>query len=562
MTNETIIDRSGRVRRRAALGMILLIAAALRVNHVRQPLTDVFSWRQASTAMMADNFYRVDRNIFFPQVSWTGPGPSYQGREFQTVSYTASLLYRVFGQRDWIGRGISIVFSLWGVFALFQLTRRVWDEQRALATALMYAVLPGAIFIDRSFLPDPAMLALTVTALWAYVAYLQTSQTKCLVASGIVGVFAFLTKLPGIIAIVPAVYATISILRSRNALNQRSLSPIFITLVLGLIPVAFYYAWAIHLGAHYPPYHIAGSGNWLWSTGLEKFVAEGFYLRASFKSFRWWFWTPPGIALILFGLVLPVPARGRDGKAPWLFHFWLLGCLVLYVVGARELKENVWNFHVFNVAGAALAGHALITIAMLMARRPHPRRRLAIAWAAAVIVIATSVMLAYGQRRLKTMYKPTHARDSHRLGLALRERTKADDLVVTIADDVGDPIAIYYSQRHGWVFPPAHLPKLWKPWNLMPPDPAVSIAMFEDLRAKGANWLGIVREPEDDRPGKENFWRNHPELIAHINRTCELVEKSSAWVIYRIPPAAAATRSAAPRSGPAGSPSTRGSSRR
>jgi hypothetical protein len=43
---------------------ILLIAAFLRLNHINQPLSDAFSWRETSTAMMADNFYHRNWNIF------------------------------------------------------------------------------------------------------------------------------------------------------------------------------------------------------------------------------------------------------------------------------------------------------------------------------------------------------------------------------------------------------------------------------------------------------------------------------------------------------------------
>jgi hypothetical protein len=98
---------------------ILVVAAILRFNHINQPLTDLFSWRQSSTAMMAENFYRRNWNIFYPEVNWTGPGPNYQGREFQTVSYIAALLYVIFGQQDWVGRSIAVMFGLWGIFALY-----------------------------------------------------------------------------------------------------------------------------------------------------------------------------------------------------------------------------------------------------------------------------------------------------------------------------------------------------------------------------------------------------------------------------------------------------------
>lgn len=104
--------KTGSNRTTTYLLIVILVAAAiLRLNHINQPLADAFSWRQTSTAMMADNYYRRNWNIFYPEISWNGPGLSYNGREFQTVSYIAALLYTLIGQHDWIGH--SKITRLW-----------------------------------------------------------------------------------------------------------------------------------------------------------------------------------------------------------------------------------------------------------------------------------------------------------------------------------------------------------------------------------------------------------------------------------------------------------------
>src|SRR5215471_12398938 len=112
----------GKLSRPALIFLILLVGAALRLEHVTQPFVDKFSWREASTAMMAQNFFRGQWNILYPEVDWGGPGPNYQGREFQTVTYIAALLYKIVGQHDWVGRCVAVAFGLWGIFALYQLT--------------------------------------------------------------------------------------------------------------------------------------------------------------------------------------------------------------------------------------------------------------------------------------------------------------------------------------------------------------------------------------------------------------------------------------------------------
>ncbi|HUH32960.1 MAG TPA: hypothetical protein VLZ28_03350, partial [Daejeonella sp.] len=91
------------LRTHGLLILILLVAFAMRGQMINQPFIDAFSWRQASTAMMAENFFKTSWNIFYPEVNWTGVGPGYQGREFQTVSYLAAIAYTIFGQHDYIG---------------------------------------------------------------------------------------------------------------------------------------------------------------------------------------------------------------------------------------------------------------------------------------------------------------------------------------------------------------------------------------------------------------------------------------------------------------------------
>ena len=187
---------------RLALALTLLTALILRAERLRQPFFDMISWRQSSTAMMAENFYRTHLNIFYPQVNWVGTDTGYQGREFQTVTYIAAALYRVFGQEDWIGRGVCALFGVWGVFALYQVVRRAWDETHALVAAAVMAMLPGSIWIDRAFLPDPAMLALVMTSLWMLLEHLRGGRTRYLELWAIIGAWGCATKPPGMVSLI------------------------------------------------------------------------------------------------------------------------------------------------------------------------------------------------------------------------------------------------------------------------------------------------------------------------------------------------------------------------
>jgi hypothetical protein len=292
---------------------ILLLGAVLRFSTVMQPLTDYAAWRQSSTAMMADNFYNRSWNILYPEVSWNGPGPSYQGREFQTITYISALLYVVVGQHDWVGRGVAICFGLWGIFALYQLISRIWDQKRALAGAAMMAILPGGIFIDRSFLPDPAMVSLVVTSAWMLVAYLQTAKSRYLWIAALIGVLGYLTKITGLIVAIPLFYAVAVHLQTLGSRSERTreLTRLLGVAVVVLIPVVSYYLWARHLSLTYPPYHFAGAGNWLWNNGLQKWLAKSYFIPSLWWNIETWMWGKAIVTFLLIGLISRPPKFAR-----------------------------------------------------------------------------------------------------------------------------------------------------------------------------------------------------------------------------------------------------------
>jgi hypothetical protein len=520
------------------LAGILVTATILRLNHITQPFIDYASWRETSTAMMADNYYRHNWNIFYPAVNWNGPEPSYQGREFQTVTYIAALLYVVIGQHDWIGRGIAVVFGVWGIFALYQLVRRVWDEDLALASAAVMALLPGSIFVERSFLPDPAMVSLVVTSVWMLVTYCQTEQLRYLIIASLIGSWGFLTKLPGLIIGIPMLYAVFAIL-GKKALQPKKLLTIGVAAVVTIIPVIAYYLWARHLALTYPPYHFAGGGNWLWDDGLSNWLDKKYFLPALYWNFNRWIWTKPFILLVVVGLFAKLPtvncqSKDNDFQAPWLFHWWMIALAIYYFIGAKELVINAWNFHLINPAASALAGHALITIgswinSIVVSFSGRLSKRRSLAGLTAVLLILMFVG-GYGQKNLKKMYYPPEAHwnatESYKLGLALSKISAPQDLVVTIANDIGEPVMIYYSKRRGWVFPPPGEGIIW--WSEISADDLKLIKVFEKLRLQGADWFGIVDEH------RKELLENKPIFMKHIEKSCDLVRASPYGVIYHI----------------------------
>jgi hypothetical protein len=288
--------------------------------------------------------------------------------------------------------------------------------------------------------------------------------------------------------------------------------------ILMLIPVITYYAWALHVSNAYPPYHVAAKDNWVWDAGFGSWLRARYFLPELFDTAEW-LWGAPLLASALAGFLLP-PAPGGKSNLRRLFHWWFWGGAVFYAFGAQELVRNPWNLHAVDPALAGLGGEGLLMAGAVLARLHLPL----IGRTAAIAVIV--VTHGFEMRHLRWMYR-AYASQSYELGRSLARTSSPSDLVVTVANSIGDPVAIYYSQRRGWVFPPAWSGVHWAADVVNEP---AAIQLFDRLRSDGAKWFGIVAEQ------RKKFRETVPQLLAHIEGTTELVDEDRDWAIYRIPP--------------------------
>ncbi len=505
------------------LYFIILIGAMLRLQFVQEHLVDGFSWREASTAMMADNFLNRSWNIFFPEVSWTGADPGYQGRELAIVPYLAAVLNFFLGWQDWTGRAVATAFGVLTIFSLHRLLSNVWGTLHAHAGAFVYAILPGAVMIDSSYLPDPAMLALTVTGLWMFVSFLRNGSYWWLAGALLFLALGILAKLPGIAVLAAVFYAAIEWIRIGIDQRKRRFLTLLISMAaLGLVIFA-YYSWALYLGRVYPPYHVAGSG-YLWTDGLEKLIQEQFYLGKTWNVARIWFATLPVMFIAGIGLMF-LPPKILNTATPrlgYLFHAWLIGAVLVYLVAAREISANVWNYHIFSVPLAAFGGRGLLLIARATENRPSWP------WFYMRMGVLGATVVGFGTLPGTAIMKRPGAMAAFELGSDLERITQPGDLVIAMAPNVGDPIAIYYSRRRGWVFPPAGGQNDWSIFY----ENDVAIASLENLKAAGAKWFGVPKDTHDSL-GRD-FFDHHKPLVDYLERTAKRVADEETYVIYKL----------------------------
>jgi hypothetical protein len=502
---------------RISILLVLLLSAGMRLHDVTQPLVDAFGWREASTAMMAENLPKNHWNPLWPEVSWTGDQPGYQGREFQTLTLATELLNNVLGTRDWHGRLIAVLFGLLTTFALYRLVATLRNPREGIAAAAIYALSPGAVMTDRSYLPDPAMVGLLATALWCLAEGLKTGSRARLTFAAILGILAILAKPIAAITIPAAIYLIVQLPHREGRSRRLQFFGIWLGATAGV--AGSYFAWAIHLGRTYPPFHIAGS----WTTPWALQAAELFYIGHFNYLALSWLWTPFILFLAVLGVIRFVgsPPGSPVARAPLLFPIWLFCCVLLYLCISRELVDNPWNFHIADPGLAALAGAGLLTATGLDRDCVNPARH---AWRAAVVF----VMLLPGSRtNLNNMkWGYTYFTDLN-MGKALLLVSDPKGLVVASGKDAGNPLAIYYSRRKGWIFPPP--PGDFTMYDM---EPSEAVHQLSEMRRHGARWFALAMDAHDIAGRK--FADRYPEVISFLDRQGSVIDGTD-FKIYALP---------------------------
>ncbi len=507
-------------------GRILLALIGLwlvmRLPHLAQPLTDAFAWREASTAMMAGNIPGNGWNFLYPEVDWTGPGPGYQGRELQVFTLVVAALSQFVGWHDGTGRLVALLFGLPALIFLHRLVALAWGERHAHAAALVQALMPAAIMIETSYLPDAAMLGLALPGLFWLTRFALSGGRVPVVAGTLLFTLGILTKPSG--AGLFAVPLGLAFSAARRGQGRRGQGRRALVLVLaglaGLVALGLSLRWALYLGSHYPPYHVAGQG-YLWQDGLASFVDRGFYLDRFAQLATGWFYGLPILILLLAGLV---PGR-RRGPAGWLPGAALAGCALVFLVSAREVTQNMWNLHALSLGIAAFAGRGGLRLAGLAGAVRRP------ALSGFVAGLLVAVTLLFSTLPLVRFMKTDFSRPSRLLGLAIGQLAGPGDLVITLAKLAGSPTALYYAGRKGWLFPPVTPDRDWSRFGADGPE---AIASLEGLRRQGAVWFGYLRQARDGRG--ELFAAHYPALIRHLEATAEKRLDRDGMVIFRLAP--------------------------
>lgn len=450
MATRNTIDEATTQRRPVKIAIdpwlvaILALAFAIRLYGIDSPLSDFSSWRQVDTASIAKNFIDHEFNIFHPQLEYDGPGPNYSQLELQITTFFIAILFKLGGFKDLYARIVPVFMFLGAVIYLYLLVKRYSGRLMASLTALVFSILPMAIYYSRAVQPESAMLLFGVASLYYVSMWAERQDNRSYMLAVAFGILSVLAKLPNIFLFLPVLAIArehLGVSPIQTIKNQRVL--LYFGVIVGVTGVYFgYLQWLVsNFGSPYdyrnylePTLH---TGNFVGNITRRHIVPQllsAFYTPQAAEYFSKFLpgfaLTPVGLILFVLGFVPIGPfAKGMEKIRP--FYAWLAAILIYMLTLVAIIRIDYYLIPLMPIAAFFIAR----VLAVLARHRAG--------WIVAAVLVLTLGWQSYLAvsplyRQDKTMY---------RYGVELREALRPGEPVILGSFN---PVILYYSGHRGW----------------------------------------------------------------------------------------------------------------
>lgn len=470
--------------RHREVALIIVIATAVRLVDFTAPYTSEHWIKQLQLAPIAENFATKSLNILWPETDYSADRPGYIEIEFQLVTWLTALLYKVFGIHEWVGRLVTVSFSVGAMVLLYRLLLMYIGPVAAGYGLVFFAFAPSNWYFSRVLMSEPLMMFFSVAVVYAFSLYLSTGMRRHLAYTALAGALCFLVKLPTVILLIPLAYLAHQ-KYGKKLHRQRRLWALGAVM---LLPAVLYYLHAyFNIGQEYFTVGVGfGGGMWL---ALDNFLRPGNYSLMTTRLVVQHL-TAVGVVLLPLGFFV-----ADKGRIKWtLFHVWL-GAVILYflVVSGGNLRQNYYQLPLL-IPAAALVGMGWEQLAQ--------SRRFAAGMNQALAAVFL-VLCVWGVYPMFKQYTPIH--------------DAAQEL--SVIDPAGAPVIIfpagygclYYFDRPGWVGREG----FGKPPEAVAPEDVPGPEYIDDRIRRGARWAVYFDvKTHEAQPPIQRYLRERFECVS------------------------------------------------
>jgi hypothetical protein len=303
-------------------------------------------WRQSDTATMARNFATGGMQLFYPQINWGGAGPGYVETEFPLMPWLSAALYQVFGEHEWLGRLVSLVFMLVATAAFWALVRRLLTPGAARWALVAFAVSPAFMRYGTAFMPEATVLACYLLALLAFCRWMQEDRGIWLAGAAAATSAGALVKPTSLhIGLVMGIWLALA---APSRLRRPS---VYLAGVAALVAPALWLWHASRLHAEYGnTFGVLSGGDSKWGS-LALWLSPAFYL-GNLKTEALFIYGLVGVPLAVLGVALlwrrraAADPRGVAGAAALVVYY--------FAVGRYSSSDMGIQYHVYSLPYAAI----------------------------------------------------------------------------------------------------------------------------------------------------------------------------------------------------------------
>ncbi len=186
---------------------IFIIFISVRLVGITNELNDYHHFRQTYTASFAKYFYENGFDLLNPNLDIL----NYKNvSEFQIYPFLVAVLYKIFGYHDFLGRILSLFFSIGTFFVFYKLVELYFNQKVATIAIIFYTILPLSIFYSRVYMLEPMMLYLSVSMVYYFSLFLEKDRYSYLFLSIFFTSLTLLIKIPTIYMLLPILFLFIN----------------------------------------------------------------------------------------------------------------------------------------------------------------------------------------------------------------------------------------------------------------------------------------------------------------------------------------------------------------
>lgn len=490
--------------------LIMLVAVLLRLYGINSPLTDGGHERQTQVAMIARNLYRDGMNVLYPRLDIFAPEPGYIGLEFPLQSALMAGVYYYFDEAPWIGRSLSVLFSIGSILFFYSIAGFFLGQNLALFAVALYALSPGSIYFGRSVFPESHLLFFSLGALCFLLRWSENRKASFYFASLLFQAISILVKAPPALITLLPIGSIWWYLFGRTTL----LKPTFyLYILLSILPIFAWALWTSSLGPDDPgwnAYQLSALRRW----GIPHDWFNIQFYRGVFVSIFGPMLTPIGAILSVLGI-----SCLRNHPKGIILAAWLVA-LGAYVFGTPGAQASHWNYQVPLIPlGAILAALGLEkSLAYFDTRAGHlgllkgPWIRPGV-W----VVFILSLVAVYIPVVKRAYDAETRVPFAREVGKIVGATAPRDGFLLLVQPAMVPVTQSYYMDRKV---------------RQIHPDPTTSLINISEVSGwleQGAIGLVAVDTPYGSGTA---LLRNNPELLDFLDSTLRLIAKHPNFFIY------------------------------